>query len=389
MRERCVESIRKIRFKCVNCGVCESVCPTKAVRIVEVGRHGFKPLLNEDICINCGLCLKVCPVQDISTPDDFSKVKKVYRARSKDPNIYMSGASGGGVSSLLICMFDKNEIDAALVVFYDENLNLFGDFITSKDEVLKHSGSFYQPSKQLININNIKRFRSVAIVGLPCHIEAFKKYAMLYKLGNVHVTISLFCTIGRMRKGFLEFIKQKYKMDLESLEFVEYKSRYGKSRYGDIILKTLSGKMLSYKFLEYLEFVDYFYVPEGCLYCRKMFGLNGDISVGDDWGIKTDKKICLISINTDRGRDRFSKCELLECNEVGTAEVLLSSQHKGALLKVYSHPLKVPVLKLIKIMGWLNTMPVIRKLAHLFRSIALLGLVKLIRAKSDSRKGNL
>ena len=43
-----------------------------------------------------------------------------------------------------------------------------------KGRGLTYSGSFYQTCKQLVNLKNIRQYRSVAVVGLPCHISAFK-----------------------------------------------------------------------------------------------------------------------------------------------------------------------------------------------------------------------
>ncbi|MEM0358315.1 MAG: Coenzyme F420 hydrogenase/dehydrogenase, beta subunit C-terminal domain [Candidatus Bathyarchaeia archaeon] len=377
--------IEKVGFNCVGCGACEGICPTNTVKVKELDR-GYKPFVNRELCINCKLCVKVCPIQNINIPDDYTKIKRAYRCWSRNKSVYLKGASGGGVSSLLIYMFDKKLIDAALVTFYDKNLNLYGDFITDKNEVLNHSGAFYQQSKQLVNINKITRFHSVAVVGLPCHIEAVRRFAELNKLKNIYVMISLFCTIGRMKKGFEDFIKKRFNLEVRNLEFSEYKSRYGKSRLGDIILKTKDGKELIYKFPEYLNFVDYFYTPEGCFNCRKMFGLNADISIGDDWGIKTTRKLCLVSVNTDRGLEIFLNCNLIKYYEVSNpVKTLLNSQPIGIPLKVFHPPLKVPVLKLMKALGSFNTNVPLFRITSLIRTIVLLGFIKLGKPKAYER----
>jgi Coenzyme F420-reducing hydrogenase, beta subunit len=367
--------------KCIGCGACEGICTTGAIKIYEVGRSGYSPFVNKNICSHCGLCKKVCPTQKINIPDDLSKVRIVYRARSNRPDVLLHGSSGGGVSSLLISLFKSRLIDAALVVFYDKKLNLYGDFIENEEDVLKHSGSFYQTSKQLLSIKRIKDYNSIAIVGLPCHIEAVNNLVKLFNLKNIYVTISLFCTIGRMRRGFRDFLEQKFNKNLDNLEFVDYVSRGGasESRFSknDIRLKTKNGEIIKYTHTDYIGFVGYHYSPNGCFHCRKMFGLTADISIGDDWGIKIDKKVCLIAVNSERGLAVTSNCNLLEYERLKNPIVTLyKSQPNGVPLKVNKCSLRTPLARFIKVTGYLNNVPLLGRFTQLFKSMSIQALIK-------------
>ncbi|HBB42638.1 MAG TPA: ferredoxin [Treponema sp.] len=46
---------------CINCGACESECPSQAISEVEEKRS-----INADSCVSCGACASVCPVGAIS-----------------------------------------------------------------------------------------------------------------------------------------------------------------------------------------------------------------------------------------------------------------------------------------------------------------------------------
>lgn len=43
--------------KCIQCKICESVCPCRAITIINDKEHKFEKLR----CAYCGLCEKACP----------------------------------------------------------------------------------------------------------------------------------------------------------------------------------------------------------------------------------------------------------------------------------------------------------------------------------------
>jgi len=370
-----LNNVGGIGLRCIGCGLCEEMCPVHAVTLGENCCAGIKPLVDENACTSCGICLELCPVSKIAEPDDLRKVRAVFQGYSRVPEFYLHGASGGVVSSILYYLFDRNIIDAALVAFYDDKLNLYGDFITSKEEVVKHSGSYYQTCRQMLNIKKIHKYRSVAVVGSPCHIEAVKKYAKKFNIKNITLTISLFCTIGRMRAGFKDFLKEKFNINLDAIEASRYLSRYGKERRpGKIIIKTQKSQ-IEYTLLEYLDYVDYFYTPIGCFNCRKMFGLDADISVGDDWGIKTSKKIALITANTEKGLTLLDEIKILRLRRINEDKMLLhllKSQPHGTAIKI-RRPVETKImLFLVKYAGLvLKKFGFPKKLPKIIRNLTL------------------
>jgi formate hydrogenlyase subunit 6/NADH:ubiquinone oxidoreductase subunit I len=48
-------------FEQIPCNLCQTVCPTQAIRIGTVPRKPEVSILNETACTACGLCLEVCP----------------------------------------------------------------------------------------------------------------------------------------------------------------------------------------------------------------------------------------------------------------------------------------------------------------------------------------
>ena len=337
-----------IKYQCVGCGSCEAICPKSCINLKEKKNIGILPFVNNNECINCGVCIDVCPTLMLEKKEDLNKIKTIFIGKSTDDEIIKNSSSGGIVSSIIIDRFDKQEIDAALVAFYDDNLNIYGDIITSKKEVLNHSGSFYHTSKLLKNIKKIKNYNSVLLVGLPCQNVAFELYAEKYQIKNIYGRISLFCTIGRMKNGFIEYLKENnFSLDPDNI-VIKYKSRYGVDRLGPIIIETSKGESINFDCGDYLQSKDYFYIPNGCLYCRKLFGVDfADISVGDDWGINTKQKTAIFTVNSNKGMEIIENNNLIY-REISNMSKLKKSQPIGFALK-YSKKTKVIYeLKILK-----------------------------------------
>lgn len=322
----------KVAFNCVGCGLCETICPKKCIKLNEVSNRGIIPCVDYKKCTNCGLCIDYCSVDLIEEKEDLNKIKHVFIGKSKDKDIIKNSASGGVVSSILIDLFRKKEIDAAIVAFVDEGLNIYGDFITSESEVLKHSGSFYHTSNMLKNVKKIKNYKSILFVGLPCQNVIFDRFINKYNINNVYAKISLTCTIGRMKNGMVEYLKEKNFQLNGNTQILKYKSRYGVERPGDIIIESEEEK-IEFSYEDYLVSKDYFYMPEGCLRCKKLFGVDyADISVGDNWGIQSRDKIAIFTANTERGLEILKNNTLIEMS-ISTLDELKKSQPLGYSLK--------------------------------------------------------
>ena len=50
----------KITDDCINCGACDSECPTGAI-----SEKDDKRVIDPEKCTNCGACVDACPVEAI------------------------------------------------------------------------------------------------------------------------------------------------------------------------------------------------------------------------------------------------------------------------------------------------------------------------------------
>ena len=78
--------------ECCGCQACYNICSKNAIEMV-VDEKGFKyPEVNKDKCINCGLCEMVCP---IINNKQIENKPRAYACINKDEKIREESTSGG------------------------------------------------------------------------------------------------------------------------------------------------------------------------------------------------------------------------------------------------------------------------------------------------------
>lgn len=50
--------------KCTDCGTCEEVCPSEAIKVTD-----YKAKIDAEACIECGACVAECPEGALSMED--------------------------------------------------------------------------------------------------------------------------------------------------------------------------------------------------------------------------------------------------------------------------------------------------------------------------------
>lgn len=107
--------------KCINCGECIKVCPTKALFM-----NKNKVIWNEEKCINCDACLKIC--NKLSSPKAKYMTVEEVMEKVKKFSPFISGitVSGGECtlqSDFLVELF-KDVKKLGLTTFVDTNASI-------------------------------------------------------------------------------------------------------------------------------------------------------------------------------------------------------------------------------------------------------------------------
>ena len=157
---------------CCGCWACFSSCPQKCIDMKE-DEEGFRyPEVDTEKCIDCHLCEKVCPVINVD-PEKANQNQKGYLLQIKDNDIRKHSTSGGAFTAIASWVIKHGGVvfGAALDTEnyevhhrYTETLEGLEQFRISK-YVQSHVDDCFIKVK-----NFLKEGRWVCFSGTPCQI---------------------------------------------------------------------------------------------------------------------------------------------------------------------------------------------------------------------------
>ena len=320
---------------CLGCGVCEDICPKHCITI-QKGRLNV-PHVDDESCVECGLCLKACAgmgmalngmARDLFKEGDvkhnsyLGRYLHCYSGYSTDYDMRYHCASGGCLSQFLIWLIEKGEIDGAVVTKFRDDAPMVPQPIIarSRKEVLSGKSSKYCVVSYEGIITEMKQKPGrYVVVGLPCHIQAFRKAAEVNKSVRESVKgyFPIFCSSNKTMDS-QRYMVYRYGIDEKRLASFAYRdegclgSTFFRDKEGSPIVKPID-------FLDLYKGLKAFFSVPRCSVCPDFFGELGDIGFGDlNVGDETDDPIGINSILT-----RSKKWEelLLQCQQEGYLEL--------------------------------------------------------------------
>lgn len=287
-------------FLCSNCGACSAICNKEAIdfKWSPIGR--LYASINDN-CINCGNCLKVCPSLDYhqlhSTFSDkyIGVIKNVYIGKSANFECFKNAQSGGVATGILLHLFEQKQIDAAIVcqMEYGRIPLVNPIIISNKNQLFNTQKSCYTPVPLLTILKEIKDYKSIAIVGLPCHLEGVAELQKTtQRFDNIKFKIGLVCDRTECN-GIQEVIKDY--TGFESFKICwrqKYDKHKNKFNYQTAPIVAVSDKGEE-KVLprHYRMALKDMFTPPRCRVCWDKLNVFADITCGDPWRLPNIDKI--------------------------------------------------------------------------------------------------
>lgn len=306
----------KTKSDCCGCEACGQVCPRRCIDFSADGEGFLYPKVNLELCVNCGLCERVCPVINQADP---VMPRSVFAAKSKLLSERMASSSGG-----IFPLLAKNAIARGGVVFgaaFDENLNVRHSHVETEAQLRAFSGSKYVQSRIgnsfRLAADFLKAGRFVLFSGTPCQISGLKKF--LGKDYENLFALEVICHGAPSPKVFSDYLSifsdskptSVYFRD-KSLGWKLFSIRLCDGENHEIISESLRDNPYMQGFLKDL------YLRPSCHACPAREGKSGaDIILGDFWGVGNyypefddDKGVSVVVVNSDKGEKYFDELDV-------------------------------------------------------------------------------
>ena len=308
LRKKYRSNVSCYNDSCSGCGVCSSICPKEAIKMIYNAEGFLEPKIDESICTNCGACMKVCP---ISTHKVNKRIES-YFGWNHDKGVCQNSSSGAIFHALAMKM-----IRAGGIVYgakYTEDFYSVKASNTDTTSLLELQKSKYvvsDYSKIYREVKNeLEQNRKVLFTGAPCQCAALKNY--LIKDYDNLIICDFICGGFPSKRFFEEHIRMfetKFDSKVTSIDFRSKEKGWGKVflrikfengesiglyDYQDRYLRAFCGKHIS--------------VRETCLSCQFASRHASDITFGDFWAYKAagakyrKDGLSLITANTDKGK---------------------------------------------------------------------------------------
>lgn len=339
------------KHNCCGCSACVQACPKQCIDFIE-DEDGFKyPHVNLEKCVDCGLCEKVCPCINMGTP---SRPIKAFAAVNPNLAVRLESSSGGIFSALAEYIINNGGV--VFGACYDSKWNIIHNYAETLDDVVKFRGSKYVQSNIgdcFIKVRSfLKNGRLVLFSGTSCQISGLKRF--LQKEYASLICVDVVChgvPSPLLWQEYLNYIIKrpegvagkntvlsslKEKPVITGISFRDKQTgwkKYGFVAYAESAHEADKNSVLLPKSSNKKEIIihevhrDNLYMQfflnnlclrPSCFKCRSKGGRCGsDFTLADFWGISEyhnelddDKGVSAVLVNTQKAQEIISKIDI-------------------------------------------------------------------------------
>ncbi|MBS4760482.1 MAG: polysaccharide pyruvyl transferase family protein [Clostridium sp.] len=304
---------------CTGCGACLCVCPVDAISMKESESGFLYPEIDEQKCTDCGLCKARCPILSYDSLIK-SECRLCYAASASDE--IRKNSSSGGVFSVLAEQIIKQHGYVCAAAF-DENFILEHKITNDLNELGKFRGSKYLQSKAYVTYIQIEKLlkdkKKVLFVGTPCQVAGLK--AFLKTDYETLFSVDIICHGVPSNKIFLKYLQEEISdvSNLKSFNFRDKKDCWNSELILSYELKNKDEKnYIKAKKSSYMcAFLQNLSLRKSCNSCPFTNTHRvSDITIGDFWGYKKDKRLkndskglSVILLNSEKGTAFLSEVQ--------------------------------------------------------------------------------
>lgn len=315
---------------CAGCGACAALAPGK-VRMAMAPPGYLRPVQEAPLeAAEEDAIVRVCPGlgQRVAAAGRTEAVLwgpyvSMQTGWATDPDLRFAGASGGGLSALLVHLLRSGRVDAVIQIAADPDQPIGNVTVVSTDAagVLAAAGSRYAPSAPLEGLPaRLADGRRYAVVGKPCDAAALRamREADPKLAAAVPVILSFFCAGVPSRTGGRAVLAA---LDADPARVTAFRYR-GMGWPGRATARLDDGSERSMTYHDSWGGILSRHVQHRCKICADGTGVAADLVCADAW--ESDAE----------GYPRFEEVpgvSLIVARTALGAEVLAAAQAAGAV----------------------------------------------------------
>ena len=167
------------KTQCCGCNACGDICSHNAISYVTDEEGFWYPKIDASLCIDCGLCERVCPMQkDCLVPKGQYETPVCYGAYHKDIVIRFDSTSGGMFSALASAMYKQGGYVSGAI--YTDQFDVVNFISNNKRDLKRLRSSKYVQSSAIGLYKEIKKLLTngehILACGSPCQMAALRTY---------------------------------------------------------------------------------------------------------------------------------------------------------------------------------------------------------------------
>ena len=300
---------------CSGCHACSNICPQQCIAMENDKEGFFYPKVNLKSCVDCGLCERVCPILH---KEAIENEPQAFACYNKDEKIRLESSSGG-----LFTLIAEQIIDAGGVVFgvgLGKDLTAMHSYVETKEKLREFRGSKYVQSKIGETYEQAKAFlkqgRQVLFTGTPCQITGLKSY-LQQDYDNLFC-IDIIChgvPSPKVWQKYISYQENRVGSQVKSASFRDKNKGWKKFSMSLLFNNATLHKQTLDKDLYLQAFLKNSCLRPSCYDCNfKTLHRQSDITLADFWGIQNilpklddDKGTSLIFVNSNKGKSMFDK----------------------------------------------------------------------------------
>lgn len=307
------------KHNCCGCSACAQRCPKQCITMQEDEEGFLYPQVDTATCVDCGLCEKVCPI--FATKQSHEPLK-VFAATNPDENVRKESSSGG-----IFSMLAEGIIRERGVVFgarWNKEWNVEHSYTEAIEGLKAFRSSKYVQS----NINDsyqkaeefLKEGRKVLFSGTPCQIAGLKSF--LRKEYYNLLTVVCACHGIPSPKLWQKYLSEVSKGKV--IAAINHRDKRTGWRNYSVVIQFANGKKKAQTHDDNpwtRAFIKNLTLRPSCHTCKiKIPHTNADLMIADLWGdtllhpetAMEDKGITSIVVLSEKGLDVIKDLDVIK-----------------------------------------------------------------------------